>query len=276
MNILIVNDDGYQGKGLHALIRALKDDYDLTVVAPRKKRSGTSNHITYLDPLVVEKRRLDFLDMDVHIVDGTPADCGYLGIGAICQGKPDLVVSGINDGQNIAEGLLYSGTIAGALQGALSGIPAVALSTAAHGDFDGAAAYFARLLPILCQKKHPAFYNINFPHGPVAEAKGMRKAKVAGNRFAEFLDRRPGPQNREYFWHIYQDTANFQQEREGNLPSFYVGDFQEGDDVALLEEGYITITPLKIQYLDEKRWGVMDDLVQQANDLFENKENWLL
>ncbi len=272
LNILIVNDDGYQGPGLHALVRALKGAHRLTVVTPKRERSGTSNHITYLDPLVVEKRRLDFLDMDVHIVDGTPADCGYLGIGAICQGKPDLVVSGINDGQNIAEGILYSGTIAGAMQGALSGSSAVALSTAAHGDFDGAAAYFTKLLPILCQKEHPFFYNINFPHGPVIEAKGLRKAKVAGNRFAEFLDRRPGPQNREYFWHIYQDSADFQEEREGNLPSFYVGDFQQGDDVALLKEGYITITPLKIQYLDEESWGGMDALVRQANDFFEKKE----
>lgn len=266
MNILIVNDDGYQGEGLHALVRALRDKHQLTVVAPRRERSGTSSHITYQEPIVVEKRYLDFLDMDVYIADGTPADCGYLGIGKICERKPDLVASGINSGQNIAEGLLYSGTVAGAQQGALSGISSVALSTGAQGDFDGAAAYFARILPVLFQENRPFFYNINFPDGPVAEAKGLKKAKVAKNRFAEFLDRRSGPQNMEYFWHIYHDSVSLSENFQGNLPSFYVGDFKEGDDTALLEEGYITITPLKVRYLDEERWGGMDALVREVNE----------
>lgn len=260
MHILIVNDDGYLGKGLHALILALKETYTLTVVVPKREMSGTSNHITYQSPILVEKRHLNCIDFDVYIADGTPADCCMLGISQLCNSRPDLVISGINKGHNVARGLYYSGTIAAGLHGVFEGIPAIAMSSEADGDYSGAACFLKKALPELYQKDQLFYYNINFPDGFVSDAKGLKKTRPAANRFSEYFDRRPGPLNTEFFWHLYMDSLDYSQENPENIPDFYLGELEEDTDLYALKQGYISLSPLHVQYFDSNAWNILPDL----------------
>lgn len=250
MKILIVNDDGYRGVGLHALIRALKKEHELTVAVPSQERSGNSNCITFLTPLTVEKIHLNSLDFDVWTVDGTPADCAVMALDQLCEEPPDVVISGINNGYNIADGVIYSGTVAAALQGAINGIPTFALS-ANHGYnwFDEAAMLFADLLPKFMEKEkgNHFFYNINFPDVPVNEIKGICKATISQGRMVNHLEQRVSPYGRPYYWHAYDLDTEYDLCKE------------EGSDGYATKNGYISITPLRVDYLDRDALETMYD-----------------
>src|SRR5712671_4605782 len=123
VRILVTNDDGYRSKGIHALAKALRDVGDVTIVAPVLEASAIGHALTLRHPL-----RLESIDDRVFAVDGTPTDCVNIAVTQVFKGLPDLVVSGINKGWNLGDDVTYSGTVAGALEGALLGIPAVAVS----------------------------------------------------------------------------------------------------------------------------------------------------
>ncbi|MEE0776538.1 MAG: 5'/3'-nucleotidase SurE [Bacillota bacterium] len=250
MKILIVNDDGYRGVGLHALIHALKDQHDLTVAVPSQERSGNSNCITFLTPLSVDKVHIEALDFDVWTVDGTPADCTIMGLDQLCDGKPDVVISGINNGYNIADGILYSGTVAAALQGAIQGIPTFALSVNhCYQWFDDAAMLFAELLPKFMEREkgNAFFYNINFPDVPVEKIKGILKSTISHGRMVEHFEKRISPYGRPYYWHAYDLATEYDLCKE------------EGSDGFAVKNGYISITPLRVDYLDKDALETMSD-----------------
>ena len=250
MKILIVNDDGYRGIGTHALIRALRKDHELTVAVPSRERSGNSNCITFLTPLTVEKIHLNSLDFDVWTVDGTPADCAVMALDQLCEEPPDVVISGINNGYNIADGVIYSGTVAAALQGAMKGIPTFALSANhSYAWFDDAASLFADLLPKFMEKEkgNHFFYNINFPDVPVNEIKGICKATRSQGRMVNHLEQRVSPYGRPYYWHAYDLDTEYDLCKE------------EGSDGYATKNGYISITPLRVDYLDRDAFETMYD-----------------
>ena len=250
MKILIVNDDGYRGIGTHALIRALRKDHELTGAVPSRERSGNSNCITFLTPLTVEKIHLNSLDFDVWTVDGTPADCAVMALDQLCEEPPDVVISGINNGYNIADGVIYSGTVAAALQGAMKGIPTFALSANhSYAWFDDAASLFADLLPKFMEKEkgNHFFYNINFPDVPVNEIKGICKATISQGRMVNHLEQRVSPYGRPYYWHAYDLDTEYDLCKE------------EGSDGYATKNGYISITPLRVDYLDRDAFETMYD-----------------
>ena len=249
MKILIVNDDGYRGKGLHALIRALKDEHDLTVVVPEYEQSGKSHSVTFLDPLYLDKIHLYETDSDVYIVKGTPSDCVVMGISQILGGAPDLLISGINKGYNIASCLPYSGTVSAAYEGACRDIPSIALSAGyLNADFDLCANMFKIMLPEILKEENGKtfFYNINFPEVSLDELKGIRKTIVAREPMTGCLEKRTDPFGREYYWHAYDEI------HEDTMPVD-----EPGSDLEAIHQGYISITPLKLDYLDHKKYEKM-------------------
>ena len=132
MNILIANDDGYLAPGLEALVRACQGLGHIDVIAPEQNASGTSNSLTLHRPLSVFQARGGHVD-GYHVVNGTPADCVHVALTGLLQRKPDLVLSGINNGSNMGDDTLYSGTVAAAMEGYLFGVPAIAFSQAHKG-----------------------------------------------------------------------------------------------------------------------------------------------
>ncbi|MEG0998566.1 MAG: 5'/3'-nucleotidase SurE [Clostridiales bacterium] len=258
MKILIVNDDGYRGKGLHALINALKDEHQLTVVVPAQEKSGTSNSVTFLVPLTAEKIYLPKDDLNIWMVEGTPGDCTVIALDQLMEEKPDLIVSGINNGLNVADSVMYSGTVAAALQGAFQGIPTFALSNDFNcSDFSVSANIFKELLPNFLEneKGNNFLYNINFPNLPLSEIKGMKKTVISHARMMERFEKRISPYGRDYYWHIYDDVK----EGTGGFTKAVKSQGEEPTDLETVKAGYISITPIKLEYLDKEKLKTMAD-----------------
>src|SRR5438128_11719759 len=169
--ILVTNDDGYRSDGIHALTRVLAPFGDVTIVAPVLEASAIGHALTLRHPL-----RLERIDERVFAVDGTPTDCVNIAVTQVFKGLPDLVLSGINKGWNLGDDVTYSGTVAGALEGALLGIPSIAVSLrATRGDYDFSYAARAATAMAEAMLRRPlpsrTFLNINVPKG---EPKGYR------------------------------------------------------------------------------------------------------
>ena len=244
MKILIVNDDGFRGKGLHALIRALKDDYDLTVVVPDTEQSGKSHSMTFLDPVYLDRFYLPEVDDEIYTVKGTPGDCVIMALSQIMEEPPDLLISGINKGYNAGASIVYSGTVSAAYEGASRGIPSFALSADfMDADFDLVAKMFLKIMPAILKKEggKPFFYNINFPSVSPAELKGISKTTIASDLVTECMEKRTDPFFRDYYWHAYDSS-----EQKKHIP-------EPGSDMEALQEGYISVTPLKLDYLDREK-----------------------
>ena len=162
MKILVSNDDGYLAEGIRALASALRDLGEVTVVAPDRNRSGASNSLTLENPL-----RLNKIKDGVYRVDGTPTDCVHLAITGLLDEEPDMVVSGINAGANLGDDVLYSGTVAAAMEGRFLGLPAIAISLDGHTatHFETAAWVASKLVRHLQTTSLPAdtILNVNVP-----------------------------------------------------------------------------------------------------------------
>src|SRR3989449_6749242 len=163
--ILVTNDDGYRSDGIRVLADALRAVGDVTIVAPVEEASAIGHALTLRHPL-----RLEHIDAHTFAVDGTPTDCVNIAVTQVFKGLPDLVVSGINKGYNLGDDITYSGTVAGALEGALLGVPAIAVSlraTRASYDFSFAAGAAATIAERLLEHPLPArtFLNVNVPKG---------------------------------------------------------------------------------------------------------------
>jgi 5'-nucleotidase len=227
VRILVTNDDGYRSEGIHALARALRDVGEVTIVAPTTEASAIGHALTLRHVL-----RLERIEDRVFGVDGTPTDCVNVGVTHVFKSLPDLVVSGINKGWNLGDDVTYSGTVAGALEGALLGIPAIAVSLRqTRGDYDfghaaRAAAVFAG--SVLRRPLPPrTFLNINVPKG---QPKGYRVTVQARRNHITSVSERHDPKGRPYYW--IEEGQN---------------DWEPHDrsDYQAVRDGYVSVTPLQ-------------------------------
>ena len=227
VRILVTNDDGYRSEGIQSLARALRDVGDVTIVAPTTEASAIGHALTLRHPL-----RLEQMDERVFAVDGTPTDCVNIAITQVFKGLPSLVVSGINKGWNLGDDVTYSGTVAGALEGALLGMPAMAVSlrqTRGDYDFSHAARAAATLAEGMLRRPLPArtFLNINVPKG---QPKGYRVTVQAKRNHVTSVSERHDPKGRPYYW-----IAEGQNEWEPH----------DRSDYQAVRDGYVSITPLQ-------------------------------
>jgi 5'-nucleotidase len=231
MFILCTNDDGYQAPGLSVLATAARALGEVHVVAPDREQSATSHALTMHFPLRAKKVR-----DGLHHVDGTPTDCVALAVGALLERRPDLVLSGVNHGPNMGEDVLYSGTVAGAMEATILGIPAVAVSYAGRdaGQLEGYASLLERLLPQLAHRgPWPAetLLNVNLPPIDAAEVRGVKVTRLARRVYVDSLTRARDPSGREYFWIGGGEV-------EWSAP--------EGTDFHAIAGGFVSVTPLHL------------------------------
>ncbi|KAF0193281.1 MAG: 5'-nucleotidase [Gammaproteobacteria bacterium] len=199
MRILLSNDDGYQAPGLVCLARVLREIADITVVAPDRDRSGASNSLTLDNPLRATREENGFIR-----VDGTPTDCVHLAITGLLEQDPDMVVAGINSGPNLGDDVLYSGTVAAAVEGRFLGLPAIAVSLAARGDYhyDTAARVARILIERLLNDPLPAntILNVNVPDLPWEQLEGFVATRLGNRHKAEPVIADEDPRGRRIFW----------------------------------------------------------------------------
>ncbi len=236
--ILLVNDDGFFSHGLRSLQRAVRGLGTVVVVAPDREMSATSLSLTLHRPL-----RARQVARRVYAVDGTPADCVYLAVRKILPRRPDLLLSGINHGPNVAQqDIAYSGTVAGAVQGTFLGIPSAAFSLfpGAHGRFDfvGAAGWARAIAAMMLDpdgRPVPGVtLNVNIPPPPVA---GVRLTRLGWKAYTPEVVEKTDPRERAYFW-IGTGTP---QETGGR-----------DTDISAIEEGFVSITPIHRDLTDRK------------------------
>ncbi len=240
MIILITNDDGIHDLGLKALKEALTGLGELWVVAPSIQQSGQSHAFSVFTPLRVEKVNING-EMFGYSVSGTPADAAKIALRSLLPEKPGLVVSGINNGFNGGINVLYSGTIAAAMEGAIIGVPSVAvsLSYAAEQDYSVAAKYARKI----CEKTlehglpHGTMLSINVPTVPESDVKGIKIVRQADSFYDEEIEKRIDPRDLTYYWIGGHNVM--------------LGNDQDNDMVAI-KNNYVTITPIKTQSTDEK------------------------
>jgi len=245
MLILLTNDDGIFAPGLAAMERALRRLGDVSVVAPSTEQSGVGHAITFLTPLTAK----EVFDGDRRrgwAVDGSPADAVKLGIAEFCPRRPDLVVSGINSGLNAGINVLYSGTVAAAIEGAFFGITSVAVSLEwnEHADYPRAAEIALGVIDGLLARKPAAgsLFNVNIPTRALAGSPELRVVPMSVARYGEAFERRIDPRGRAYYW-----ATNEPPPPPSPLES----------DVTALAAGAVTLTPLDY---DLTHRGGLDDL----------------
>jgi len=203
MKILISNDDGYLAPGLLALSDALSKIADVTVVAPERNRSGASNALTLDKPLSVSKA-----GSNIYFVDGTPSDCVHVALTGLLDFRPDLVISGINQGQNMGDDTLYSGTVAAATEGFLFGIPSIAFSQAEKGweYIDDAARFALNLVQHkLDDIAQPFLLNVNIPNCHYGEIKGVQVTRLGKRHQSEPVVKTLDPRGRPIYWIVPRD-----------------------------------------------------------------------
>ncbi len=241
MIALLTNDDGIYAPGLAALEDAITKDFQTLVVAPSTEQSGVGHGITFLSPLTAkevfraEQRR-------GWAVDGSPADAVKLGVSEICQYRPELIISGINAGLNAGINVLYSGTVAAAIEGAFFGITSMAISLEWDDqmDFVRAAEVARGLVKKIISLDPPrgSLFNINIPTASLLEKAEVRVVPMSVARYGEAFERRVDPRGRNYYW-ASNDPPPPPSSKES--------------DVTALADGAITITPLDYDLTHWKR-----------------------
>jgi 5'-nucleotidase len=250
VRILLSNDDGVYAPGLAALAAAFPDD-EVWVVAPDREQSASSHSISLHRPLRVME-----VAPQRYAVDGTPTDAVYMGLNLVLkERRPDIVLSGVNHGPNLGNDVLYSGTVAAAMEGALLGCPAIAVSLAAPKPkaFEQAAAFAAALARrvIAARPREPVLLNVNVPPGPVRGFRFVRLGKrTYGNEVVENVD----PRGRKYYWIGGERPTN--------------EDIPLSDCNCVFQDGLVSVTPLHLDWsndglvLELQRWTI-DGYVQE-------------
>jgi 5'-nucleotidase len=237
MRILLSNDDGYFAPGLAALAQAMRSVGDVTVVAPERDRSGASNSLTLDRPLRVRRSHGGFL-----YVDGTPTDCVHLAVTGLLDQLPDIVVSGVNDGANMGDDTIYSGTVAAATEGFLLGLPSIAVSmvSRSNGHFETAARVAAELVRRVMRRPPPSpmLLNVNVPDVPWAELAGMKVTRLGKRHKAQPAIPAKNPRGDTVYW---------------VGPAGGAQDAGEGTDFHTVEQGQVSVTPLQMDltYFDQ-------------------------
>lgn len=232
MQILLTNDDGIYAPGLAAMERELRKLGDVCVVAPATEQSGVGHSITFLRPLIAK----EIFDGDHHrgwAVEGSPADCVKIGVFEFCARRPDVIISGINGGLNAGINVLYSGTVAAALEGVFFGITSVAVSLEydEQANFERAAQMARIIIQQILAKPGSGqqLYNLNFPTAAVTDPKGLKVVPMGVARYGEHFLKRQDPRGRSYYW----ATGDPPPPREAHET-----------DLSALREGFATLTPL--------------------------------
>jgi 5'-nucleotidase len=229
MKILISNDDGYMAPGIVALADALASIADITVVAPEKNHSGSSSALTLSRPFWVERANNGF-----YYVNGTPSDCVHVALTGGIAPEVDLVVSGINQGQNMGDDTLYSGTVAAAIEGYLFGVPAIAFSQVERGwaELDAAARSAKEIvLRYADTLDKPYLLNVNIPNLPYADLNAPKATRLGKRHMSQPVHRMLDPYGKNLYWiGKYGD----------------VKDASEGTDFHAVAEGHVSVTPLQI------------------------------
>ena len=243
--ILVTNDDGVRSEGIHALAAALAHLGDVTVVAPHIEASAIGHALTLRRPL-----RMEQVGEHVYEVDGTPTDCVNVAISKLFDTMPDLVVSGINKGFNLGDDVTYSGTVAGAMEGALLGVPSIAVSrerTAGDYDFASAAGAAATIAELVLREGLPSrtFLNLNVPS---KQPRGFRLTVQAKRNHVTTVDERTDPRGRAYYW--IEEGQN---------------DWEPHDrsDYQAVRDGYVSVTPLQPDLTD---YAALDTLASLSLD----------
>lgn len=241
MRILVSNDDGYRAEGLTVLVQALGNISDVTVVAPDRDRSGASNSLTLDAPLRVRRE-----NTNTYSVEGTPTDCVHLAITGLLKNEPDMVFSGINDGANLGDDVLYSGTVAAAMEGRFLGLPAVAVSLVSAGQrhFNTAAFVSQSILRRLMDQPLPpdTILNINVPDVPLELLDGFSATRLGHRHRAEPVIRATDPRRRPIWW---------------IGPAGPGQDAGPGTDFNAIESRRVSVTPL---HVDLTRHHALSDL----------------
>ena len=252
LNILISNDDGIYSNGLYELAKRMSALGKVTVVAPDKEQSAIGHAITMHQPLRCRKIKLYDLDIDAWWVNGTPADCVKLGVETILSVKPDLIISGINDGENLGTDIIYSGTVSAAIEGSMFNIPSIALSYARHcgADFSAPAEIAVQVIQQVLdhKEKDNMLLNINIPETEGIEfLKGVKVTRLGVKKYRNNFEERKDPRGNSYYW------------LAGELIQDEIG---EDTDIYAVRNGYVSITPIHIDlsgYEDIKKirdWNI--------------------
>lgn len=254
MHILLSNDDGYLAPGLRVLAEALSKLHTISVVAPDRNRSGASNSLTLERPL-----RANVADNGFTCVNGTPTDCVHLAITGLLESEPDIVISGINDGANMGDDVLYSGTVAAAMEGRFLGLPAIAVSMGSYTPehFESAAKAIVQIVEQLQQQplKQDSILNVNVPDLPWHEIKGIKATRLGNRHKSEGVIKQTDPRGEAVYW---------------VGPPGKTQDAGEGTDFHAIEGGFISITPLQIDLTRYDSLNGLNDWLDTAA-FFSNK-----
>ena len=247
MRILVSNDDGYFSPGIQLLAERLGDFGEVTVVAPERDRSGASNSLTLDRPLVVRQAANGF-----YSVNGTPTDCVHIAVTGLLDFVPDVIVSGINDGANMGDDTIYSGTVAAAMEGFLLGIPSIALSLATKtGRHYETAAAIARELVERFQRapiQQPVLLNVNVPNVGYAELAGIETTRLGRRHKAEPVLKLRTPRGETAYW---------------IGPAGGAQDAGPGTDFFAVEQGRVSITPLQVDLTFPGQLALVKDWLAQ-------------
>jgi len=242
MNILVTNDDGFLATGINVLSAAARELGPVTTVAPDREQSATSHSLTLHHPLRA-RRTVD----GTWVVDGTPTDCVILAVNELLDGKPDVCLSGVNHGSNMGEDVLYSGTVAAAMEATVIGIPAIAMSYCGdqYEELEGWEPVVRGILEsILGREAFPAntLLNVNLPGCAPDDIQGIKVTSLGQRRYADSITRAKDPMGRDYFW-IGGGVASWRGSDES--------DFQA------VEDGYVSVTPL---HLDLTNYELLEEI----------------
>ena len=236
MNILISNDDGIYSNGIYELAKRMARLGKVTVVAPDREQSAIGHAITMHQPLRCRKIKLHELDIDAWWVNGTPADCIKLGVETLLEARPDLIISGINNGENLGTDIIYSGTVSAAIEGSIFNIPSIAVSYEKHGetDFSLAAEVAMNMIEEVLRFASGAniLMNINIPQiENINELKGIKITKLGVKKYRNNFEERKDPRGNSYYW------------LAGELIEDEIG---EDTDIYAVRNGFASITPLHV------------------------------
>ena len=258
--ILLVNDDGIDAEGLavgRRIAQSLCDD--VWVVAPNRERSGSGCSLSFQDPIRLEQR-----DEQTFSIDGTPVDCVMVALHHLMiDKKPDLIISGVNHGQNIAEDLIYSGTVSGAMQGLIADCFSVALSQAfgmsgkPQLQWETAEHYAPKIIKTMVETQTKGAFNINFPDRTIGDVEGVAMTHQGRREFPLLrMIARTDPRNRPYYWMGFN--------RHLFVP-------EEGSDIHAVYGGKISITPLQLNWTDSEKLAHLNSAF--ASQLTQNLES---
>lgn len=242
LKILLSNDDGVYAEGIHALANALRDIADVTIVAPDRNRSGASNSLTLEQPL-----RVNEIADKVFSVQGTPTDCVHFALNELMKDDlPELVLTGINHGANLGDDVLYSGTVAAAMEGHFLGVQSVAFSLVGKRNFATAGKIARQIVEQHVHAPIPTnrLLNVNIPDLPADQLRGIKVTRLGARHHAEAMIKQFDPRGHEIYW---------------LGPPGKEQDAGEGTDFHAVDKGYVSVTPIQVDLTAHESLASMDN-----------------